>query len=96
VRALEQYVDFLGLAPRPPRRAEDLVPAESPAAPAGGVRKGMTRAEVEAAYGEPKREDDSREGELDVTVAAYERDGERVEVTYVDDVAVRVASLQRR
>jgi hypothetical protein len=95
VHALEQYVDFLGLAPRPPRRAEDLVPAESPAAPAGGVSKGMTRAEIEAAYGRPRREDESREGELTVRVAAYDVDGERIEVTYVDDVAVRIASLER-
>ena len=95
VRALERYVDFLSLAPRPPRRAEDLVPSESPSG-SDDVRKGMTRVEVEAAYGRPQREDRTREGELQVTVAAYELAGERVEVTYVDDVAVRVASLERR
>jgi hypothetical protein len=94
VRALERYVDFGGIAPRPPRRAEDLVPDDP--APALGAHKGMTRAEIEAAYGRPGREDESREGELTVRVAAYELDGERVEVTYVDDVAVRVAPLQRR
>ncbi len=94
VRALEKYVDFLSLAPRPPQRAEDLVPDEPTAAP--GAHKGMTRAEVETAYGRPQREDQSQEGELNVTVAAYEHDGERVEVTYVDDVAVRVAPLAPR
>jgi hypothetical protein len=93
VRALEQYVDFGSLAPRPPRRPEDLVPDEAPAL---GAHKGMTRGEIEAAYGRPRREDESREGELTVRVAAYELNGERVEVTYVDDVAVRVAPLQRR
>jgi hypothetical protein len=51
---------------------------------------------VEAAYGRPQREDRTREGELQVTVAAYEHDGDRVEVTYVDDVAVRVDPLARR
>jgi hypothetical protein len=94
VRALERYVDFQGLAPRPPRRPEDLVADES-ASPAFGVHKGMSRAEIEAAYGRPRREDKSREGELTVRVAAYDVDGERIEVTYVDDVAVRVASLER-
>ena len=29
-------------------------------------------------------------------VAAYELDGERIEVTYVDEVAVRVAALTPR
>lgn len=95
VRALERYVDFLGLAPRPPRRPEDLVPTDAAEA-LGGAHKGMTRAEVEAVYGRPQREDESREGELRVTVAAYEHAGERVEVTYVDDVAVRLDPLERR
>jgi hypothetical protein len=94
VRALERYVDFGSLAPRPPRTAEDLVPDDQ--APALGAHKGMTREEIEAAYGRPRREDESREGELTVRVAAYDVDGQRVEVTYVDDVAVRVASLDRR
>jgi hypothetical protein len=94
VRALERYVDFGSLAPRPPRNAEDLVPDDQ--APALGAHKGMTRQEIEASYGRPRREDESREGELTVRVAAYDVDGQRVEITYVDDVAVRVASLDRR
>jgi hypothetical protein len=94
MRALERYVDFLNLGPRPPRRAEDLVPAEPEAV--SSARKGMTRAEIEAVYGRPQREDESREGALTVRVAAYELDGERVEVTYVDDVAVRVTPLEPR
>jgi len=99
VRALERYVDFGSLAPRPPHRAEDLVPddANGPAdGPVFAAHKGMTRAEIEAAYGRPRRVDESREGDLMVRVAAYDLDGERVEVTYVDDVAIRVAPLQRR
>jgi hypothetical protein len=101
VRALQPYVDFLSLAPRPPRRAEDLVadnggPGSAGSADAFAVRKGMTREEVEAAYGRPQREDRTREGELTVTVAAYEHGTDRVEVTYVDGVAVRVDPLARR
>lgn len=94
VRALEKYVDFLNLAPRPPRRPEDLVPEEPGSAPA--ARKGMTRAAVEDVYGHPLRDDQSREGALVVRVAAYELEGERIEVTYVDDVAVRVTPLPPR
>lgn len=93
MQALEKYVDFLDLGPRPPQRPEDLV--SEPAAD-GEVRKGLSRREVERLLGLPRREDKSLEGTLEVTVAAYEKDGERVEVTYVDDVVVRVAPLAPR
>src|SRR5262245_54018078 len=68
VRALERYVDFGSLAPRPPRRAEDL-DSNAPEAPGVVARKGMTREEVESAYGQPRRENEAREGELRVIVA---------------------------
>jgi hypothetical protein len=92
MRALEKHVDFLGLGPRPPQRPEDLV--SEPAT--GEIRKGMSRREVEDLFGSPRREDKSREGTLDVTLVAYEKDGERLEVTYVYDVVVRVAPLAPR
>lgn len=98
MRALGKYVDFLALGPRPPQRPEDLRSEPADPRPPGvpGVQKGMTRAEVEAAFGRPLREDKSREGVLDVRVASYERKGDRFEVTYVDDVVVRVTPLARR
>ncbi|HEY6546411.1 MAG TPA: hypothetical protein VI589_00840, partial [Vicinamibacteria bacterium] len=93
MRSLEKYVDFLGLGPRPPQRPEDLV---SEPRKDGEVRKGMSRREAEDLLGSPRREDKSREGALEVTVIAYEKDGERLEVTYVDDVVVRVSPLAPR
>jgi hypothetical protein len=99
MRALEKYVDFPGLGPRPPQRPEDLrlerpagepSPEDSPSADDGPVRKGMTRAEVEALCGRPLREDERQEGVLRVRVARYRRGADRIEVTYVDDVVVRV------
>ena len=98
MRALEKYVDFQGLGPRSPQRPEDLrsEPARSSAPGADSVKKGMTRAEVEAMFGRPLRDDKSREGALDVRVASYERGGQRFDVTYVDDVVVRVTPLARR
>jgi hypothetical protein len=100
MRALEKFVDFQGLGPRPPERPEDLVSESAPPADAsagrGAVRKGMSRADVEALYGAPLRQDRNREGALDVLVAAYEKGRDRVEVTYVDEVVVRVAPLQPR
>jgi hypothetical protein len=100
MRALEKLVDFKGLGPRPPERPEDLrlvrpdgepSPSEEAASDDDRpVRKGMTRAEVEAICGRPLREDESQEGVLHVRVAKYRRGQDRVEVTYVDDVVVRV------
>ncbi len=100
MRALGRYVDFLGLGPRPAERPEDLrlerpgaEPSadEAPAADDEAIRKGMTRAQVETICGRPLREDESQEGVLRVRVASYRQGAGRVEVTYVDDVVVRVS-----
>jgi hypothetical protein len=100
MRALERYVDFRDLGHRTPERPEDLVPEErrGPAAPseAGGVRKGMTRSEVEAIHGQPLREDESQEGVITVQVASYADGPHRLEVTYVEGVVVRVTPLEPR
>jgi len=100
MRALEKFVDFPGFGPRPSARPEDLRLERPPGQPSppedaasaydGPVRKGMTRAEVEALCGRPLREDESQEGVLRVRVASYRRGADRIEVTYVDDVVVRV------
>src|SRR5436309_2290075 len=104
MRGLSRYVDFLGLGPRPPERPEDLrlerpgEPStdEAPAAEDEGIRKGMTREQVESIWGRPLREDESQEGVLRVRVASYRQGTGRVEVTFVDDVVVRVSPLVRR
>jgi len=99
MRALEKYVDFLDLGPPLPERAEDLrmyPTSPSPPAAGTGVSKGMTRAQVEEMFGEPLREDEAQEGVLTVRVASYRRGDERVEVTYVEDVVVRVTPLSPR
>jgi hypothetical protein len=100
MRALDKYVDFRDLGHRTPERPEDLrlEPAEGASSASPGedfaVRKGMTRAEVEAIHGEPLREDESQEGVLTVQVASYGRGGSRFEVTYVEGVVVRVMPLE--
>lgn len=99
MRALERYVDFRDLGHRTPERPEDLVSERSGTAPTpevGGVRKGMTRAEVEAIHGEPLREDESQEGVITVQVASYGDGQIRFEVTYVEGVVVRVTPLEPR
>ncbi len=100
MRALGKFVDFQGLGPRPPARAEDLRlerpgARREPARDNDTVQKGMKRTEVEEACGRALREDRSQEGALKVRVAAYKCDGQRLEVTYVDDVAVKVTELDR-
>jgi hypothetical protein len=101
MRVLSAYVEFPGTGFRAPQRPEDLrfespVPADaSETAIDEIVVKGMSRSEVEEALGAPEREDESREGALSVTVASYRRGQDRVEVTYVEDVVVRVAPTRR-
>ncbi len=105
MRGLSRYVDFLGRGPRPPERPEDLrlerpgaepSPDEAPVADDESVRKGMTREQVESICGRPLREDDREEGILQVRVASYRQGTGRVEVTYVEDVVVRVSPLAPR
>jgi hypothetical protein len=100
MRALSAYVDFPGTGYRPPQRPEDLR-LERPGEDEGGpvdeiVRKGMTRSEVEQVLGTPERDDDAQEGGFSITVASYRHAGGRVEVTYVEDVVVRVTRLAPR
>src|SRR5262249_43771964 len=80
----------------PNRDRGDARESADPAPLAGLVRKGMSRAEGEEVCGRPEREDARDEGTLRLTVASYRRGADRVEVTYVDDVAVRVTPLERR
>lgn len=87
MRALAAYVEFPG-GPRPPERPEDLR-MERPGSPAEGLRKGMTRDEVEDLLGRPQSTDDRTEGRLDVTVAVYASGPDRVEATFVEGVLVR-------
>jgi hypothetical protein len=99
MRALERYIDFRDLGHRTPERPEDLVPGRgnpATAPEAGGVRKGMTRAEVQAIHGGPLREDESQEGVMTVQVASYGDGQFRFEVTYVEGVVVRVTPLDPR
>ena len=99
MRALERYVDFRDLGYRTPERPEDLLPQQgnnTPVPEIGGVRKGMTRAEVEDIHGRPLREDESQEGVVTVQVASYGEGQVRFEVTYVEGVVVRVTPLEPR
>jgi hypothetical protein len=104
--ALSAYVEFPGTGFDAPERAEDLRyerrddrddRARADAAPLDElVRKGMSRSDVEEICGRAEREDEKEEGTLRLSVAGYRRGRDRVEVTYVEDVVVRVTPLESR
>jgi hypothetical protein len=99
MRALERYLDFRELGHRTPERPEDLLPnrdGDAVDSGVGSIRKGMTRAEVEAIHGQPLREDAAQEGVLSVQVAAYGEGAARFEVTYVEGVVVSSTPLAPR
>lgn len=87
MRALAAYVEFPG-GPRPPQRPEDLR-MERPGSAEDGLRKGMTRDEVEDLLGRPQSVDERTEGRLEVTVAVYASGPDRVEATFLEGVLVR-------
>lgn len=75
MQALGGYVDFSG---QPPEASS----------PVHGLRKGMSRHEVEMLLGRPARSEKRSEGQLDSTVAVYSSGSDRIEVTFVEGVVV--------
>jgi hypothetical protein len=92
MRALAEYVDFTFAADRPQSAAFESRPSRLSAATAGGpaaMRKGMTLAEVEAAFGRPEKSTDRSEGTLKVTTAIFTRDDQRITAEFVEGVLIR-------
>jgi hypothetical protein len=92
MEALAEYVDFSGegLVLRPDAGLPAAA-AESRLSAGSLPRKGMTRAEVERAFGNPTEVSDHREGAFTVTTLVFVRDGERIATEFVEDVMVRYA-----
>jgi hypothetical protein len=87
MRALNEYVDFgpllagTGAQPGP--------------APAGGLRKGLLEAEVDALYGRPDTITRRQEGSLGVSVAVYLTSTSRIEAEFVEGVLIRFRITER-
>jgi hypothetical protein len=82
---LAQYVDF-GVA-RTDARREEVAPA-----PSGDItllRKGMTRADAERAFGRPTETSGKRDGGLAVTTLVFDVGDQRITADFVEDVLVR-------
>jgi hypothetical protein len=99
MEALARWVDFSGLPGgdefRPPResrpdRYDDRHPRE---ADGGVVRTGMTWDEVKDILGSPDERETSRQDDLKKVVATYNQRRHPLEVTFVNDVVVRVRDL---
>jgi hypothetical protein len=80
IRALDGFVEF-------PR--ELLLAAADGSAPVAGIRKGMTRAEVERTLGRPASAAERHEGRLRVMTLVFEPADRRITADFVEDVLVR-------
>jgi hypothetical protein len=86
--ALVEYVDFGPLGPAPVRSLRD----EPPPPPSGDItplRKGMTRADVERAFGRPAETAERHDGGLLVTTLVFVVADQRIRADFVEDVLVR-------
>jgi hypothetical protein len=88
VAALSEYVDFGG------RRD----PRGDAAVPSGDItllRKGMTRAEAERAFGKPAESSERRDGGLVVTTLLFDLGEQRIAADFVEDVLVKYTVTSR-
>ena len=100
--ALAQYVSFSGDAPGGP--AVVSAPGGSPGLavrpsdqgdPAQGLKKGMTREQVEALYGPAVEAHDRTENGMSMTSCTYQSKDERVQADFVNGVLVQYSVSSR-
>jgi hypothetical protein len=97
--ALAQYVGFPGEAGGPSAGGHPAVPGETPALierapdqgadPAQGLKKGMSREQVEALYGRAVESNDHSDGGLTITTCVYKAKDVRVQADFVNGVLIR-------
>jgi hypothetical protein len=81
VAALGEFVDFGG--------GGGTEQAPPPTGDITALRKGMTRAEVERAFGRPTTTSKRIEGTLVVTTVSFDVDDQRITADFVEDILVR-------
>ena len=92
--ALADYVDF---APAGSTPAVTSKPATSTGNDAADLlpRKGMTRADAERAFGNPRERSDRREGTLLVSTLIFDSGDRRITAEFVEDVLIRFTIASR-
>jgi hypothetical protein len=83
--ALAEYVDF-GAA-RTDARRDEVAPV--PSGDIALLRKGMTRADAERAFGRPSETSEKRDGGLAVSTLVFSVGDQRIIADFVEDVLVR-------
>ena len=89
IAALGDYVDFGSLAPAPPRVMRDDAPPPAPSGDITLLRKGMTRADAERAFGRPVETSERKDGGLAITMLVFVVADQRISADFVEDVLVR-------
>ena len=97
--ALAQYVGFPGDAGDPSAGGHPAAPGGTPALiertpepgadPSQGLRKGMSREQVEALYGKAVESDDHTEDGLTITTCVFKAKDVRVQADFVNGVLIR-------
>jgi hypothetical protein len=97
--ALAQYVGFPGDVGDPGAGGRPVAPGGAPALiertpdsgadPAQGLKKGMSRAQVEALYGKATESNDRTENGLTITTCVFKAKDVRVQGDFVNDVLIR-------
>ncbi|MEP6573896.1 MAG: hypothetical protein ABJD11_14425 [Gemmatimonadota bacterium] len=106
MRALDDYLDFSTVPGDGISGSTALAGANTgagrpdgacqiPAVGNGGLRKGLSRAEVETLMGKPERATERSEGSLKVVAAVYSSSDSHIEAEFVEGVLVRYAISSR-
>jgi hypothetical protein len=96
MRALAEYVEFAQSPANISPPGSVSPDARRPAVAGGGaIRKGMTLAEVEAAFGPAEKTTTRSEGTLKVVTAIYAREDQRITAEFVEGVLIRYAIASR-
>lgn len=95
--ALADYVDFGSLATLTMRQTtrEDDVFAAPPSGDITLLRKGMTRADAERAFGAPTESSERKEGGLVIRTLVFAAGDQRISADFVEDVLVRYTITSR-
>jgi len=89
IAALGDYVDFGSLAATPSHATREDAPPPAQSGDITLLRKGMTRADAERAFGRPAETSERKDGALAITTLVFVVADQRISADFVEDVLVR-------